>query len=100
VMKRWAMAGDFVPGNKAVLSDSEFMANEENATVVYMLENYKIWPLSNYPDNANLEGVLRSYIQSAYLGVMTPQEALDAAAKDWNLVLADWQSEDWWDVWK
>lgn len=100
VMKRWAMAGDFAPGNKAVLSDPEFVADEENATVVYMLENYKIWPLSNYPDNANLEGILRSYIQSAYLEVMTPKEALDGAAEEWNQVLSDWQSEEWWDVWK
>ena len=100
IMKRWAMASDFAPGNKAVLADPEFLTNPENVTVSYMLENYKIWPLSNYPDSANLEGILRSYIQSAYLGVSSPQEALNGAANEWNTILADWQSEEWWDVWK
>jgi hypothetical protein len=67
---------------------------------VYMLENYKIWPLSHYPDNANLEGKLRTYQQAAYLGEMTVQEALDAAAEEWNVVLKDFQGDNWWDLWK
>ncbi len=100
IMKRWALAASFVPGNKAVLSDPEFLANPENATVVYMLENYKIWPLSHYPDNANLEAILRSYLQAAYLGKMTPKEALDAAAAEWDKVLLDFQAEEWWAIWK
>ncbi len=100
VMKKWSVAANFVPGNWAVMNDPEFLEDPENATIVYMLENYKIWPLSNYPDNANLEGALRSYIQSAYLGVQTPQEALNGAAEEWNRVLEDWQSENWWSLWK
>lgn len=99
IMKRWAIAADFVPGNWAVLNDPDFLADPENETVAYMLDNYKIWPLSNYPDNANLEGTLRSYIQSAYLGVQTPEEALNGAAEEWNAVLRDWQSENWWAIW-
>ena len=100
VMKRWAMAGSFTPGNVNVLNDPEFLENPENAKVKYMLDNYKIWPLSHYPDNANLESVLRTYLQAAYLGDMTPEEALDGAAAEWNTVLEDYQEDDWWDVWK
>lgn len=100
IMKRWAMAASFAPGNKAVLGDPEFLANPENATVAYMLENYKIWPLSHYPDSANLEGKLRNYLQAAYLGEMTTQEALDAAAVEWDSILKDFQEDDWWALWK
>lgn len=100
VMKRWAMAASFVPGNKAVLADPEFLADSENATVAYMLENYKVWPLSHYPDNANLEGILRTYLQAAYLGEMTPQEALDGAAEEWNVILEDYRADNWWTLWE
>jgi multiple sugar transport system substrate-binding protein len=100
VQKRWAMEASWTPGNVAVLEDEEFLADKDQATVAYVLDNYKVWPLSHYPDNANLEAVLRTYLQAAYLGEMTAQEALDGAAEEWNEVLKDYQEDDWCDVWK
>lgn len=100
VMKKWALAASFTPANVNVLKDPEFLANSEQATIAYILENYKILPLSHYPDNANLESKLRTYMQAAYLGEMTPQEALDGAAAEWDVILKDYLSDDWWAVWK
>lgn len=100
VMKKWALAASFTPANVNVLKDPEFLANSEQATIAWILANYKILPLSHYPDNANLEAKLRSYIQAAYLGQSTPKEALDGAAAEWDVVLKDYQGDDWWAIWK
>lgn len=100
IQKEWAMDASWTPGNVAVLNDAEFLADGDQATVAYVLENYKVWPLSHYPDNANLEAILRTYLQAAYLGEMTAKEALDGAAAEWNEVLKEYQADDWWEVWK
>lgn len=100
VMKKWALAASFTPANVNVLKDPEFLANEEQAKIAWILANYKIYPLSHYPDNANLESKLRTYIQAAYLGTSTPKEALDGAAAEWNVILKTYQSDNWWAFWK
>lgn len=100
VMKKWALAASFTPANVNVLKDPEFLANQEQATIAWILDNYEIYPLSHYPDNANLESSLRTYIQAAYLGSSTPQEALDGAAAEWDVVLEKYQGDDWWAFWK
>lgn len=99
VQKRWAMAAGWQPGNVAVLNDPEFAANESNATVAWVMQNFKIYQLSHYPDNANLEAALRNYLQAAYLGTMTPKEALEAAAAEWDPVLQKFQKDNWWGLW-
>jgi len=96
VQLEWSLAAGWQPGNVAVLNDPQFTANQDNATVGWIMQNYTIYQLSNYPDNANLEAILRTYLQASYLGTMTPQEALDAAAAEWNPILEQYQSENWW----
>lgn len=99
VQKRWAMAANWQPGNVAVLNDPEFTAKPSNATVAWIMNNYKITPLSHYPNNAILEAALRTYIQASYLQDMTPQEALEGAAMEWNTDLKKYQNDDWWNLW-
>jgi multiple sugar transport system substrate-binding protein len=98
--KDWAMTAKWQPGNVNVVNDPDFLAIDNNATVSWISSNYTILPLSHYPDNANLEAILRSYIQAAYLQTMTPKEALDAAAAEWDAVLMEYQADQWWDLWK
>jgi ABC-type glycerol-3-phosphate transport system substrate-binding protein len=45
-------------------------------------------PANQYPEGDALNAIMRTYLQAAYLGQMTPQEALDKAAEEWNAILA------------
>jgi hypothetical protein len=58
-----------------------------------------MYPLAHYPDSSNLESVLRSYIQAAYLQEQTPEEALAGAAAEWDVTLQDYVADDWWAAW-
>jgi multiple sugar transport system substrate-binding protein len=46
---------------------------------------------NHFPETDQLNHIIRSYIQAAYLLEMTPQEALDAAAAEWNEILVEYK---------
>lgn len=99
VMRRWATAFEFTPPNVTLLEDPAFASDPEQQVVAYAILNQKMYSLSHYPNNAELESILRSYIQAAYLQVMTPEEALAAAAEEWDPILEQFQDDQWWDQW-
>ena len=41
-------------------------------------------PANQYPESDALNAIMRTYLQAAYLGQMTPKEALEKAAAEWN----------------
>lgn len=98
-MRRWATAFDFTPPNVSLLEDPEFTNLPGQAVVAYTILNQKMYSLSHYPNNAELESILRSYLQAAYLEEMTPAEALAGVAAEWDPILEEFQGDDWWAQW-
>jgi len=98
-MRRWATAFDFTPPNVSLLEDPAFTENPEQASVAYTILNQKMYSLSHYPNNAELESILRSYIQAAYLQEMAPAEALAGAAAEWDPILEEYLADNWWAQW-
>jgi multiple sugar transport system substrate-binding protein len=99
-MRYWTSAFDFTPPNISILEDPAFTeGNPEQLAVAYAMLNQKMYPLAHYPESSDLESVLRSYIQAAYLESMTPEEALAAAADEWDAVLTNYVADDWWAAW-
>jgi len=98
-MRRWALALGFTPPNITLLNSPGFADNPDQAVVGYTILNQKMYSLSHYPNNAELESILRSYIQAAFLQDMTPEEALAGAAAEWDPILAEFQADKWWGQW-
>ena len=98
-MRAWTSAFYFTPPNVSILEDPEFLNDPEQAATAYAMLNQKMYPLAHYPDSSNLESVLRSYIQAAYLQEQTPEEALAGAAAEWDVTLQDYVADDWWAAW-
>jgi multiple sugar transport system substrate-binding protein len=98
-MYRWATVFDFTPPNIALYDDPAFADNPEQASVAYAILNQVGYSLAHYPNSSELESILRSYIQAAYLQDMTPEEALAGAAAEWDPVLEEYQPDDWWAQW-
>ncbi len=98
-IRRWAEAFDFTPPNVSILEDPAWLADPEQAAVAYAMLNQKMYPLSHYPEGPDLESILRSYIQAAYLQDMTPEEALAAAAAEWDPILEKYVEDNWWAAW-
>ena len=53
-----------------------------------MQDNEYVIPANHYPESIALNQIIRGYLQAAYIGDMEPKAALDAAAKEWNEILA------------
>lgn len=53
-----------------------------------MQDNEYIIPANHYPESIALNQIIRGYLQAAYIGEMSPKEALDAAAAEWNEILS------------
>jgi len=100
-MLRWSSALGFTPPNISLLTENPKFANDpEQQRVLWAMNNQKLYPLSGYPDNAELESILRSYLQAAYLGQVTPEAALAGAEEEWNVILKKYQDLNWWAAWE
>jgi ABC-type glycerol-3-phosphate transport system substrate-binding protein len=95
-MRAWTSAFYFTPPNVSILNDPEFLKDPEQAATAYAMLNQKMYPLAHYPDSSNLESILRSYIQAAYLQQSTPADALAGAAAEWDAALEGYLSDNWW----
>lgn len=101
VMRRWSTAAGFMPPNKSLWEDPNWIAEDpERTTVIKVLETTKLYPLDGYPEGYDLNGILRNYIQAVYLKEMTPEKAMAEATSEWNVILEDYQQDDWWNAWK
>lgn len=99
-MRRWALGGGFSPPNISLAEDPTYLADDpEVETVAHVLQTQRIFPLSHYPEGYSLESILRAYQQAAYTMDMTPEDALAAAAAEWDPVLEEYVAYNWWDAW-
>lgn len=99
-MLKWSSALGFTPPNISLLTkDPKFVNDPEQQRVLWAMDNQDLYPLSGYPDNAELESILRSYLQAAYLGQITPADALAGAEEEWNVILKKYQDLNWWNAW-
>ncbi len=98
-IRQWAEKFSFTPANIDILKDPTFTSNPDQKAVAAAMLNQKMYALSHYPDNADLEGKLRTYLQAAYLGKMTPKDALTKAAAEWDPILTKYQADNWWAAW-
>jgi multiple sugar transport system substrate-binding protein len=97
---RWSEALGFTPPNLSLLTEHPaYTENVEHQKVLWAIENQKLYPLSGYPMVEELQSILRGYLQAAYLGEITPEEALAGAEAEWNPILEDFQEDEWWDAW-
>jgi ABC-type glycerol-3-phosphate transport system substrate-binding protein len=100
IMRRWSDEGHFMPPNKSLWEDPEYIAADpEREVVAKVLETYKMYPLDGYPEGYDLNAILRNYIQAVYIQDMTPEEAMAAAATEWDQRLVNYQQDNWWNAW-
>lgn len=69
-----------VPGNEYFQNSNYQILQQQQADPGTIVANH-------YPNSDELNTIIRNYLQAAYLHQMTPQEALDAAAQEWNVIL-------------
>jgi len=90
VLTRWNVATNNMPPNVAALKDPMFQKPPMSVAAQAVVQPGVI-PANQYPESDALNAIMRQYLQAAYLGTMTPQEALDKAAAEWNTVLQKYQ---------
>ena len=83
VLTRWNIATNNMPPNNAALEDKTYKEGPL-AVAAEAVKQPGVIPANQYPDSDALNGIMRTYLQAAYLGQMTPKEALDKAAAEWN----------------
>ena len=89
ILTRWNVATNNMPPNVAALEEPMFQEGPL-AVAAQAVEQPGVIPANQYPESDALNGIMRTYLQAAYLGEMTAQEALDAAAAEWDEILAQY----------
>ena len=79
-VSRWASGAAFLPAAKGADTDEAFQNDEMQVAIqTTLLPNTRTANL--YPENNNLNTIIRNYLIAAYLQDMEPQEALDQAGR-------------------
>jgi multiple sugar transport system substrate-binding protein len=91
-LTRWAVKFQHVPPNVAAFSDP-FFQDPNMAAAVEQSKSPDTIAANHYPETDQLNQIMRNYLQAAYLQQMTPQEALDAAAAEWDDILAKYDAK-------
>ncbi len=89
VLARWNEATDNVPPVKAAF-ESPVYAEGPMSVAAEVVNQPGVIPANQYPESTRLNTIIRNYLQAAYLGEMTAEEALNAAAAEWNEVLQNY----------
>jgi multiple sugar transport system substrate-binding protein len=89
VLTRWAVAFEHVPPIYAAFDEPIFQDGNMKVAVEAVQEDGVI-VANQYPESTKLNTIIRNYIQAAYLGEMTAQEALDQAKVEWDEVLKNY----------
>jgi multiple sugar transport system substrate-binding protein len=87
ILIRWNEATNNMPPNVAALERPMYKEGPLSVAAQAVVQPGVI-PANQYPESDALNAIMRTYLQAAYLGQMTPQEALDKAAEEWNAILA------------
>jgi ABC-type glycerol-3-phosphate transport system substrate-binding protein len=89
-LTEWARQFQHVPPNVAAFKE-DFLKNDSNfAAAIGQSQHPDTVSANHYPETDQLNQIMRTHLQAAYLGEMTPQEALDAAVTEWNKILAQY----------
>lgn len=91
VLTRWNDATDNIP---PVVSAFDLPKYKDGplAAAAEAVKQPGVIPANQYPESTKLNTIMRNYLQAAYLGQMSAQEALDKAAAEWNDVLKNYDS--------
>jgi multiple sugar transport system substrate-binding protein len=88
-LTEWALVFEHVPPNVAGF-EHEFFDDPSMAAAVAQSLSPDTIAANHFPETDQLNQIMRTYLQAAYLQEMTPQEALDAAAAEWDEILAQY----------
>lgn len=86
VLTRWNEATNNIPPNNAALERPMYQEGPL-AVAASVVNQPGVIPANQYPESDALNAIMRNYLQAAYLGQMTPKEALDKAAEEWDAIL-------------
>ncbi len=89
VLGRWNAATDNVPPVVSAF-ENPIYAEGPMSVAAEVVKQPGVIPANQYPESTRLNTIMRTYLQAAFLGEMTPQEALDAAAAEWDEVLKNY----------
>ncbi len=85
-LTKWAVAFEHVAPNKAAANDPFYKEPNMAAAMAQQLSDETV-PANYYPETDQLNQIMRTYLQAAYLKQLTPKEALDKAAAEWDAIL-------------
>ncbi len=86
VLTRWNEATDNVPPVVSAFERPKFKEGPM-AAAAEAVKQPGVIPANQYPESTKLNTIMRTYLQAAYLGQMTPKDALAKAAAEWDEVL-------------
>ena len=89
-LTEWAKRFQHVPPNKAGLEEPFITDDPLFQAAALQSEHPDTISANHYPETDQLNQIIRGYLQAAYLQEMTPQEALDAAAAEWDAILQEY----------
>lgn len=82
ILREWSTRGSFMPTRSDVLQDPFFHTGMMTAFTEQALQPHTL-VLGTLPDSGELLPALHEQMQAAYLGTVTPQQALQSAAAKW-----------------
>ena len=90
-LSEWAQEVQGFPPTQSAYSEPFMTEDPGFYAVAVQSQHPDTISANHYPETDQLNQIMRSYIQAAFLQEMTPQEALDAAAAEWNEILVEYQ---------
>ena len=88
-MLKWATGTWSLSGRESNWDDDYYKTDYWQTCINGLKNCDNLFPANAYYDNETLNQIMREYLGAAYIGEMTPQEALDAAAAEWNAILEE-----------
>jgi len=71
--------------------DDEFYASADWQVIIDALRKCdNIYPSNSYYDSNTLNQIMRDYLTAAFVGDITPEEALASAAEEWDALLSEY----------
>lgn len=70
--------------------DPFYQTDDWQVCVKALRDSDEIFPTNSYYDNETLNQIMRDYLNAAYVGDLTPEEALAGAEEEWNAILDEY----------
>lgn len=88
-MLRWATGTASLSGRESNWTAEYYQDEIWQVCIEQLRDCDNLFPANAYYDNETLNQILREYLGAAYIGEMTPEDALNAAAEEWNDILSE-----------